>query len=668
MQVMFNGISKRTLMNAFVGSICGVFLLSSSLFQYTHAQTYTTDQQHYLDARNALKNNHTKTFNTLRKQLDGYPLTIYLDFHSSMDKILTHTGQQAVSELAQFSDTPLFNTARSRYLMNAGAKKRWNDFLAVSPQRPNSIILQCFYYRAQLSVGDKSTAYKGAQTLWLYGKSRPEECDPLFKVWTKAGLRTQEMIWSRMLLSFNTGQHGLLTYLSRKLTSHKKDAKLLLSVYKDPRSLRHKNKFKGQANIKGEIVAAGLKKLARKDLNYAVKLYMSYQKLDRFSDFQGRKLSRYFVKRAIIRQEVKLKSFVDTMLPLLDSDDLLELRMRWAIREGDFESVTTYLPLLSEQGRNKSRWQYWLSRTSRPSTDESIPAIDDTNNEPLNVTVSSRLDTLSQQRNFYGFTAANELGSAFNLEHADTVSNDVLRPALSEDKGLARVIELIAIDKTIDARAEWVLMLKRHNRDMQKEYATLAVENNWFDLGVQASIQAKQWNDMTLRFPYAANQEFTQASKQHNVDIDELRAIARRESAFYPYATSGVGARGLMQLMPATAKETSNKLGVKYKGKRSLYNVKTNIQLGSAYYASLLKQFNNNRVLATAAYNAGPHRVKRWLKATKGELDVMAFIEAIPFSETREYVQAVLSYRVIYQIRQGKPPELFSQAELAFKY
>ena len=672
MQKLYSGTFKRFLSKTLSFAILVSLFFANSMFQLANATNYNSDQQNYLDARKALKSKKIKTYHSLRQQLDDYPLTVYLDFHFNINQILNHEGQQALSEISQFKDTPLFNTARYRYLMNAGDQKRWNDFLAVSPQSPNNIKLQCFYYRAQFVSGDKLLAYKGAQSLWLYGKSRPEECDPLFRVWEKADLRTQEMIWSRMLLSFNAGQHGLLTYLSRKVTSHKHEAKLLLSVYKDPRSLRNKKKFKGQASINGDIVAAGLKKLARKDLNYAVKLYVSYQKLDRFSDYQGRKLSRYFIKRAIIKQEVKLKSFVDTMLPLLDSDDLVKLRLRWAIREADFDSVIAYLPQLSEQSKAKPRWQYWQSRVDARLPDKSLLASTETHphfeSNPLTSTSSTRLEALSQLRNFYGFSAANELGIDYQLQHGDSISDDKLRKTIADDRGLARVVELLAIDKTIDARSEWVLMLGRHNRAMQKEYATFALENNWHDLGVQASIQGKLWNDMTLRFPYAAEQAFVTASKKHKVNIDELRAIARRESAFYPYATSGVGARGLMQLMPATAKETARKVGLKYQGRRSLYDNDTNIKLGSAYYASLMKQFNNNRVLATAAYNAGPHRVKRWLKNTNGKLDVIAFIETIPYTETREYVQAVLSYRVIYQIKQGKEPELFSAKELNFKY
>jgi soluble lytic murein transglycosylase len=615
------------------------------------AAQLTEQQQKYLAARDAIAKNKLDQFKVLREQLDSYPLAPYLDFHADIDSIIALPGQKASEAITRFKDTALYQSIRHRYLTNAGKTKRWQDFIAISPELPNDITLQCFYYRAQLAQNKTDIAYQGAEKLWLYGRSRPKECDPLFKAWERAGHRSQTLLWSRMLLAFNSSEFSLLRYLTSKTTAHQTEAQRLLSVYKDPRILRHSNRFMAKAPIYGDIVNAGLRRLARKDLEQAITLYLTYEKAHRFSDYQAAKLGRYLIRRVLILQEQSLKPFVDQRLASIDSDDLKELRLRWAIRENDTQTFNTLLPLMTKDKLAKDRWQYWLSQSQTAQN-----------------TKQEILSQLAQQRNFYGFTAANLLAQNVQLQHQDTAPNAVLSATLPDDLGLARVVELLALDKLIDARAEWVLLLSRHNKTMQAQYALLAQRNLWHDLGVQASIQGQLWSDMNLRFPLAEKDAFDQASQQASVDIDEIRAIARRESAFYPYATSGAGARGLMQLMPATAKEVARRNGIEYRGLRSLYDVEINTQLGSHYYASLLKRFDNNRVLATAAYNAGPHRVNSWLAQSNGQLDVMAFIESIPFTETREYVQAVLSYRVIYQIRQGKPAQLFTKEELSFKY
>ncbi|MGS0826653.1 transglycosylase SLT domain-containing protein [Shewanella sp. 0m-8] len=622
-----------------------------------YASTLTKEQQLYVEARSALSKQQLDKYQPMRDKLDDYPLAIYLDFHNNINNILKLPAKQAMTALAPFEASPLYNTGRYRYLKRSGSQKRWQDFLIVSPNSPNNITLQCYYYRAQLQQGDKQIAYNGAKTLWLYGRSRPKECDPLFKEWQKAGLRSQELIWSRMLLSFEQGQYGLLSYLSRQLTTHKNDAKRLLAVYKDPRSLRHTSKFSGKAKINATIVDLGLRKLAKKDLKQAVKLFATYQKADRFSDYQGRKLSRYLVRRALIYQTIELQSYIDTILPLLDSDDLVEMRLRWALRDNDQKSFAQFLPQLSEQKQNTARWKYWratvLAKENSKQSQEQSMAL---------------FEALRLERNFYGYLAAAKLKQPYQLQDQKTLSDNALKKKIFNDRGLARVQELLGIDKQSDARAEWVMLLNRHDKAMQKEYAVYAVEQKWHSLGVQASIQAKLWNDMQMRFPYAAQTSFTHASKKYAVDIDEIRSISRRESAYYPNATSGVGARGYMQLMPATAKQTAQKTKLPYSGTKSLYDEKLNISLGSAYYGGLLKQFDQNRVLATASYNAGPHRINNWLKKSDGKLDVVSFIESIPYRETREYVQAVLSYRVIYQIKQDKHAELLSEQELKFSY
>ncbi|WOT03735.1 transglycosylase SLT domain-containing protein [Shewanella youngdeokensis] len=633
-----------------------VFLVLTYI-SFSATAALTSEQQMYLDAKKALDKQHLTTYQTLRGKLEGYPLTIYLDFHKNISSILKQPADQAVLSFEQFKGSPLYNTARARYLTQSGKRKRWKDFLTVSPKRPNSITLQCYFYRAQLQQGDKELAYKGASELWQHGRSRPKACDPLFKEWKKAGFQTQELIWSRMLLSFEQGQYGLLTYLSRQVTSNKAAAKRLLAVYKDPRSLRHTSKYNEKSNITATIVDFGLRRLAKKDLKQAVKLFAKYQKMDRFSEYKGRQLGRYLVGRALTYQTEALKGFVDTMLPLLDSDDLIEKRLRWALRTNDQVQFEHFIPMLSKQKQNTARWTYWRAKILQRSS-----------NKQKQQQAQTLLEKLSQKRNFYGFLAASSIKVPFEVQHQSTSSVPERQSEIFADNGLARVTELLALDKQSEARAEWVMLLNRHTKNMQKEYAVYAVSNQWHSMGVQASIQAKLWNDMDMRFPYAAQKSFTQASKKYAVDIDEIRAIARRESAYYPNATSGVGARGYMQLMPATAKQTAKKAKLKYRGTKSLYDGELNIALGSAYYSTLLKQFDKNRVLATASYNAGPSRIKGWLKKSDAKLDAISFIESIPFTETREYVQAVLSYRVIYQIKQDKKPELFSESELQFKY
>ncbi|MFQ6372423.1 transglycosylase SLT domain-containing protein [Shewanella sp. YIC-542] len=610
--------------------------------------TKPPQRQQYLDAREALQQQQTTRYQALRQKLDDYPLAIYLDFNANIDAIINMPGKQAATAIAPFDGSPLYNMARHRYLLQAGGKQRWQDFLSISPETPRNLELQCYYYQAKWHQGQKQQAYQGAAELWLTGHSLPKACDPLLSAWSRAKQRTQELIWSRMLLTFHEGETSLLRYLSQKITHHKAQAQLLLEVYRDPRILRHTRKFSGKAPIYSDIVAAGLKRLARKDLHQAFSLYAKYQKAGRFSENDGRRLNRYLVWYALLKQDAGLQDAVDGMLPLLRADDLTERRLRWALAEQDATAVKKFLPLLSDKTRQEARWQYWQYRFAQLD--------------------KNRYQQLAKQRNFYGFAVADELGHPLTLADEPTPLQDNLQARLHDDPGLARVQELMALDKWLDARPEWQLLLRRHTVQMQAQYGLYALQQGWDALAVDASIAAKLWDDMTMRFPFPEPTHFAKASKRFNTPVNELRAISRRESAYYPYATSGAGARGFMQLMPGTAARTAKKYHLPYGGVKSLYQPQINIPLGSAYYGQLLQRFNHNRILATAAYNAGPTRLQQWLEKSQGNLDLMTFVEVIPFNETREYVQAVFTYRAIYERKRQQTPPFFSPSEKQYRY
>ena len=178
----------------------------------------------------------------------------------------------------------------------------------------------------------------------------------------------------------------------------------------------------------------------------------------------------------------------------------------------------------------------------------------------------------------------------------------------------------------------------------------------------RAAAKAKAWDALDVRFPTPYQDTFKHYATVQRVPSTELMAIARRESAFFPEAHSPVGARGLMQIMPATGKQVASELGRPHT-RAELYEVEHNILLGSAYYRQLLDRFDGNRIFALAAYNAGPHRVDRWRNAKGDQVPVDIWVETIPYRETRNYVQAVLSYNVVFQYRLGDTHSLLTEAE-----
>ena len=150
------------------------------------AGTLSTARQQYGDAMEAIDRGRWTEYEQLRPGLEDYPLAIYLDYFRFSSRPAQVRPADARRFISVSDDSPLPNRFLSVYLHQAGRDRRWRDFLAVKPDEPNSVVLKCYYFRAKLAQGDQLAAWEGAERLWVHGKSRPKECDPLFNAWLKA--------------------------------------------------------------------------------------------------------------------------------------------------------------------------------------------------------------------------------------------------------------------------------------------------------------------------------------------------------------------------------------------------------------------------------------------------------------------------------------------------
>ncbi|MBV1874524.1 MAG: transglycosylase SLT domain-containing protein, partial [Gammaproteobacteria bacterium] len=177
--------------------------------------------------------------------------------------------------------------------------------------------------------------------------------------------------------------------------------------------------------------------------------------------------------------------------------------------------------------------------------------------------------------------------------------------------------------------------------------AGIATDWGWTSQSIQAISTTDNLHYLSLRYPRGYQKEISSHANSNNIDQEFVFALVRQESLFRPDAYSPAGAIGMMQLLPATAKEVAKSFNIPYEGKHELLQADKNIQLGTSYLKQLLSTFDNNKVFATAAYNAGPHRVVKWIPETPLPADV--WIETIPFKETRNYVKHILSSEEIYR-------------------
>ncbi|WP_319781790.1 transglycosylase SLT domain-containing protein [Oceanisphaera sp. IT1-181] len=612
-------------------------------------------REQYRQAEQALNKNDVASFKQLRQGLDGYPLTPYLDFQLLADRITNLSTTQVVEFMHRYPDSLVADRLEGRFLHRLANEQRWSEFLTLYPQLPSSEVLQCAHYRAKWATGDRNTALAGAKLMWLHGGSRATACDPLFDAWHTAGGRNDDDIWQRMLLAYEKEDHGLVTYLGRQLSPAAQPAsELLQSLDKNPNQLLKGDLVRVSGEAQKTALSLALAKLADTEYTQVMSLYPKYQRQAGLTNAQVARIEQKLAQRLMFNRTHDYRSWLDSRLPVVGNEDLFELRARLAIWEQDWQHLPGWIDRLSAETQQDSRWQYWRGRALKAQNRHGDG--------------DKAWKLAANNRDYYGFLAAQQSKVPYALLKKPLPSAPTLSQARARWPAFSRTEEWLALGNKTAARSEWYHMLGKVSEADGLALGSLALQLGWFDKSIQASIQLQAWDHLDLRFPVVYRPDFQRQAQLLGVNEATLFAITRQESAFYEQARSPVGAGGLMQLMPGTAKETAKKFNITgFRQASDVYRADVNIELGSSYFKQMLDRYSNNRVAAIAAYNAGPGRIDSWLR-NSGSRPLDVWVENIPYRETRGYVQSVLYYSVIYQDMLGQPKTFITPNELNYVY
>ena len=295
-------------------------------------------------------------------------------------------------------------------------------------------------------------------------------------------------------------------------------------------------------------------------------------------------------------------------------------------------------------------WVYWKARAMQAVSKDSQDA------DSLRGLSRELLGSVAGQMNFYGALAAESLGQPVFMPVRPLPLSTAERAAAAQHAGLARALQLIAIGLRGEGVREWNYALRGMSDRELLAAAQLACDNDVWDRCINTSDRTQTEIDIDQRYPTPYRKEVTARARDINLDPAFVYGLIRQESRFIIDAKSNVGASGLMQIMPGTARWTAKKIGLAYTPEL-LANRDTNLKLGTAYLKLVLDEFGGSQALAAAAYNAGPGRPRKWRDGPVLEPAIWA--ENIPFTETRDYVKKVLSNGTYYAaILNGKPPTL----------
>ncbi|CAH5704304.1 Soluble lytic murein transglycosylase, partial [Klebsiella oxytoca] len=631
----------------------GVSLLTLS--QLAHADSLDEQRSRYAQTKQAWDNRQMDVVNQLMPTLTTYPLYPYLQYRQITDELMNQPALVVTNFIAANPTLPPARSLKSRFVNELARRDDWRGLLAFSPEKPTGTEAQCNYYYAKWNVGQTQEAWDGAKALWLSGKSQPNACDRLFGAWRASGQQDPLAYLERIRLAMKAGNTSLVRVLAQQMPSdYQTIATAVIALANDPNSVMTFARTTGATDFTRQMAAVAFASVARQDVENARLMIPSLAQAQQLNEDQIQEL-RDIVAWRLMGSDVTEEQAIwrDDAIMRSQSTSLVERRVRMALGLGDRRGLNTWLARLPMEAKEKDEWRYWQADLllERGRDDEA----------------KDILRSLMQQRGFYPMVAAQRLGEEYTFRIDKAPAN--LDPALTSGPEMARVRELMYWNMDNTARSEWANLVTSKTKDQQAQLARYAFNQNWWDLSVQATIAGKLWDQLEERFPLAYNDLFKRYISGKDIPQSYAMAIARQESAWNPKAGSPVGARGLMQIMPGTATHTVSMFSIPgYSGPSQLLDPEMNINIGTSYLQYVYQQFGNNRIFASAAYNAGPGRVRTWRGNSGGRIDAVAFVESIPFSETRGYVKNVLSYDAYYRYFMGQKDALLSDAEWKLRY
>lgn len=631
-------ISWRKLSTQLISSL----LCSSLIFAAPVSQPKTLDKarSQFIKAEKALERNDEQTYRKLAAKLQDYPLYPYLEYQYLLQHLDNLKEVQAF--LANYQDMPLAGQLRQALLKELSAKKNWSAVI-LNYQTSRDVAQRCQYLYAKHNLGKLQATKGDIQQLWLVGYTQPNECDPVFAEWLTQGAITNHMIWQRLNLVMQRSNQRLGSYLVKRLSSRLQPlGKLYLQINHNPLLLlQNKTKLVNQPNAyKQDIVVNGIARLANSQPATALKLWETFSNTYHFTQQQEEIITEKLARGFTRKKPIQLNELVDAMKPNSQNLLALEFLIRYAISMEAWQVVLDSIQKLPAKAQTESSWQYWLARSQEQLGNKKI--------------ANEIFTALATKRNFYGFLAAAKIHKPFPMHNTKVVIDTTEYDKVSQLPAIARVRELMLLDRNRVAYNEWYHLLRKLDEKQKYIAAQIAYDNSWPYLALRTAAGAKHQDDLELRFPRMYQAYIKKAQKTHKLPPELIYAMIRQESFFHPSAESYAGAKGLMQLMPSTAADMAKKIKLHQPVTKDLYQPALNIRLGTEYVQYLLDRFDQNIVFAVAAYNAGPGRVDHWLPEKNQATDV--WVESIPYHETREYVKHVTTYMLIYQYLLGQEP------------
>ena len=570
------------------------------------AEITDTDRM-FIDLREAAKKNDVFRTQQLASNLANYPFDDYVAYFRIKPQLFDSAGgarndyaadAQVVAFLNQYQGTALADRMRNDWLLVLGKRKDWSRFDAEYAKfvLDDDTQVKCYSLLSKLSQGENPTKLAiDSRSVLLDPSYFGQACQELVPSLVAAGGMSPS---EAKAIGRAASEKGYDT-MARRLGGEDPIADVVKAAKADPaKAYRDFSQNASRYSTENQAVAYGV-----------------------IGQFLAKKLDPNADDAYRLQQELGYNELL--------SVESQEWKVRAGLRAKDWVLVKNAIDGMNPAVRSKDpAWTYWYGRALKA--------------EGQDAKARESYELIADQYNFYGQLAREELGKPNHAPARTKVSEQEI-DAMASRKGFIRGERLYAMNLRFEGNREWNWELRNMTDKQLLAAAEYAKRINLYDRVVNTADRTKQEHDFSLRYPTPYREELSPIAKQIDLNLAWAYGLIRQESRFIMNASSSVGASGLMQVMPNTAKYVAKKIGMTNYTNDKLSDTNTNLTLGSNYLNMVLIDLDGSWVLASAAYNAGPARSKAWREKLTGPTEGAIFAETIPFNETRTYVKNVLS-------------------------
>ena len=594
------------------------------------------DDDTFLLLREAARQNDAARTNALASRLPNYVLPGYVDYYRLKPRLREATQDEIRSVLSRYEGSAVADRLRTDWLLELGRQRDWNTFereMALLV-RSDDLQVRCYALLARALRGERVTAE--ARALLVNPPAYGEGCAALMTQLSQLNQLGQDELLAQLRLAGEMGATGPSRRIAALLGASDTRAAQAVDV---PAVAMARGI--GDNRVEHEIYLVALGRMARTSLKLAAVA------LDKNSSkFNAEERAIGWANLALAAS-ITLSNDAHDYWKRAQGAPLTNFQLEWktrmALRRNDWATVAATIDAMPPVLAAESGWIYWRGRAHEAQgRKEDAQAL---------------FRRIATPNNFYGQLSMEELGELVStppLAAAPTPGEVAYVAALP---AVRQALKFYALRLRADGNREWNWALRNLSERQLLAAAEYARRNELLDRMVETSLRTRTELDFSQRFPAPHNEILQPAAKNLSLDSAWVYGLIRQESRFVSDARSGVGAAGLMQVMPATGKWVAAKIGLTDFVHDMLHDARTNITLGTNYMNMVLENNGGSQVLATAAYNAGPGRSRTWRGLLDAPMEGAVFVESIPFSETRTYVRNVMSNATNYAALFDKRPQ-----------